>query len=240
MTAVNTDWTRRALALVALATALLLTCTASAAAAPANDAFGDATPLAPTLPVEKEGTTAGANKESGEPNHAGDAGGHSVWYSWTPSSDGPVLAKALGGCFGNFHALVGVYTGSSVDALTPVASNASPFAPDCFFSEPPQAEWEAVAGTTYWIAVDGKEGAENAFTLQLSGPPANDAFADAQVVGATTPQNVFSTTKLAGKETPEPDHAGIRAAIRSGSNGPRRPPNRSGSSPARTPAASTR
>ncbi|HKF83192.1 MAG TPA: hypothetical protein VKB23_09565 [Solirubrobacterales bacterium] len=208
MTAVKTDWTRRALALAALVTALSLTCTAAAAAAPANDAFGSATPLAPTLPVEKEGTTVEATKESGEPNHAGDAGGHSVWFSWTPSSGGPVSAKALGGCLGNFHALVGVYTGPSVDALTPVASNASPFAFDCFFSELPQAEWEAVAGTTYWIAVDGREGAENAFTLQLSGPPANDAFASAQVVGATTPQNGFSTTKLASKEAGEPDHAG--------------------------------
>ncbi|HEU5106357.1 MAG TPA: hypothetical protein VFU11_11010 [Solirubrobacterales bacterium] len=187
--------------------ALLLSGAEARADAPENDAFADATLLSES-PSSVSGTNLEASKESGEPSHAGDAGGHSVWFSWTPPSDGPVSVTALGGCFGGFQPLVGVYTGSSVDALTPVASNASPFAPDCFFSEQPQAEWEAVAGTTYWIAVDGKEGGAGTFTLQLAGPPANDAFAEAQVVAAAMPQNVFSTTKLASKESGEPDHAG--------------------------------
>jgi hypothetical protein len=209
MTAAGMVRTQRAFALIAISFAAFLLATSSAEAAPpVNDSFATATSLAPTLPLEKEGTTVEATKEGAEPSHAGDAGGHSVWYSWTPASNGPVSAMALGGCFGDFQALVGVYTGPSVDALTPVASNASPFPQDCFFSEPPQAEWEAVAGTTYWIAVDGKEGGFNAFTLKLTGPPANDAFADAQAVGATAPQDVLGTTKLAGREPGEPDHAG--------------------------------
>ena len=31
------------------------------------------------------GSTRLATKQSGEPDHAGDPGGHSVWYSWTPT-----------------------------------------------------------------------------------------------------------------------------------------------------------
>jgi len=197
----------QALALIAISLVSLSLSVSVAAAAPANDAFSSATELSPSLPVSKEGTTSGAGKEDGEPNHAEDPGGHSVWYSWTPSSSGPVSAQA-GSCAGGFEALVGVYTGASVDALTPVASNASPFPAGCFFTEKPQAEWQATAGTTYLIAVDGKAGAEDSFTLELSGPPANDDFAAATTVGPAVPQNVFATTRLTSRETGEPDHAG--------------------------------
>ncbi|HYG97260.1 MAG TPA: hypothetical protein VD741_09160, partial [Solirubrobacterales bacterium] len=197
----------RALALLAISVASLSISVSAAEAAPTNDAFTAATALSPTPPIVKEGDTFGAGKESGEPNHAGSPGGHSVWYSWTPSSSGPVSVQA-GSCFGGFEAAVGVYTGASVDALTPVASNASPFPVDCFFSERPQAEWQAVAGTTYWIAVDGKDGSEGTFTLELSGPPANDDFAAAESLPSGASHNVFATTRLSDKETGEPSHAG--------------------------------
>jgi hypothetical protein len=191
---------------VAAIAAFLVLAASAQAAAPANDDFADATALPPSLPLEKEGTNVEATKEAGEPNHAGNAGGHSVWYTWTPTVSGPVGVQS-GSCF-ELDALVAVYTGPSVNSLTPVASNASPSPPTCFFSEGAQAEFEAVAGTTYRIAVDGRDGDQNAFHLKFNGPPSNDDFANATELSAATPVNVFATTKIAGKESGEPDHAG--------------------------------
>ncbi|HST68123.1 MAG TPA: hypothetical protein VLI94_00520 [Solirubrobacterales bacterium] len=207
MTTAGRTGTGRALAILALSIVSLLIGTAGAsAAAPANDAFAAAEAL-PDFPSEPSGSNAEATKEAGEPNHAGNPGGHSVWFSWTPSSNRRVGIQS-GNCFGGPDMLIAVYTGPSVDSLTPVASNQSPAPPGCFFSEAPQAEFEATAGTTYWIAVDGRDGAQGAFNLRFSGKPDNDDFANATTVGAATPQDLFSTNKLGSKEAGEPDHAG--------------------------------
>lgn len=86
-----------------------------------------------------------ATKELGEPAHAGDPGGASVWYSWTAPGSG---TAAFYPCCGP-EFLVGVYTGSSLGALTPVITTAGP---------PGGAVTADVsAGTTYRIAVDGKQ-----------------------------------------------------------------------------------
>jgi Divergent InlB B-repeat domain len=187
--------------------AALFACAAAARAdAPDNDAFADAIFLPAELPAEKEGTNFEATKEAGEPNHAGDPGGHSVWYRWTPTSSGPIGIQS--GCFNESSALIAVYTGSGVDSLTPVASNETPSAPFCFFSELPEATFEASAGTTYWIAVDGRNGAQNAFNLKFNRPPANDDFAGATALAAAPPESVLGTNRLASKQAGEPDHAG--------------------------------
>src|SRR5690349_281278 len=46
-----------------------------------NDPFSGRIALSGTT-ATVSGTTVGATKESGEPNHGLVAGGHSVWYSW--------------------------------------------------------------------------------------------------------------------------------------------------------------
>ena len=50
---------------------------------PANNDFADAQALA-GADATATGTNVDATKESGEPEHAGEVGGKSVWYSWTP------------------------------------------------------------------------------------------------------------------------------------------------------------
>jgi hypothetical protein len=186
--------------------ALLAWSAAARADAPANDDFAAAAPLA-AHPGSVSGSNEGATKEAGEPDHAGNPGGHSVWFSWTPESTSRVGIKGAG-CFSNkISPLIAVYTGPSLNSLTPVASNASPFVPNCF-SEVPQAEFEAVAGTTYFLAVDGRDGEEGNFELEFSGPPANDDFANAAVIPASPPQSAFGNTRLASKQAAEPDHAG--------------------------------
>src|SRR5207244_819620 len=54
-----------------------VTLTWSEAVAPANDAFESAAVLA--VSGTTSGSNAGATKAPGEPNHAGNAGGSSVW-----------------------------------------------------------------------------------------------------------------------------------------------------------------
>lgn len=116
---------------------------------PPNDDFAGATVLnGQTLEngvyaAGASGFSWNASKEPGEPEHAGDSGGASVWYSWTAPSTGDFRVSSCG----RFATvLLGIYTGGSVDALTQVVSRR-----DCGISMLP-----AVAGVTYHIAVDGE------------------------------------------------------------------------------------
>ena len=111
------------------------------------------------------GSNVGATKEPGEPNHAGDAGGASVWWEWTAPSSGTITISTAGS---SFDTLLGVYTGSSVSALTEIASN----------DDDPSADYEsrvvfsAASNQTYQIAVDGYDGDSGSVQLLLKvGPP---------------------------------------------------------------------
>ncbi|HET6998890.1 MAG TPA: hypothetical protein VFI03_09890 [Solirubrobacterales bacterium] len=199
--------TARVLRIATVSIVGLLASTGTAQAeAPANDAFASATPLT-SGPFSVAGHNHEATKEAGEPSHAGGIGGHSVWYSWTPSTSARV-GIGTGGCFSGIDTLVGVYTGAAVDDLTPVASNESLVLWGCPFTDVTQAEFDAIAGNTYWVAVDGKDGAQGSFELHLNPPPANDDFLAAQTIAAELPQSTFGSTRVAGRESGEPDHAG--------------------------------
>jgi len=201
--------TGRAFAILALVIATLLAWGATAhAAPPANDDFAGAHPL--TGPSTGHvGTNVEATKEAGEPDHAGNAGGHSVWYAWTPLAPGPVGVRVSPlSCGGGLEGLVAVYTGSSVDSLSLVASNEGSFGGGCFSPEASALEFTATEVTTYWIAVDGRDGSEGPYELQIEPPPANDDFAGATSIVGDPPHNVSGSTRIADKEAGEPDHAG--------------------------------
>jgi hypothetical protein len=121
---------------------------------PPNDDFSSATQLVGSIEEEPGAKAArywasatgynwNADKEEGEPEHAGDPGGASVWYSWTAPATGPI---SISTCAGK-PLLVGVYTGTSVKTLTPVGTYE--FA-TCAITA------DVVAGTVYRIAVDGE------------------------------------------------------------------------------------
>ena len=149
------------------------------------------------------GNNTGATKEPGEPNHAGNSGGASVWYRWQAPATGSVRFTTTGS---NFDTLLAVYTGSSVSALTPIVSN-----DDASFSDlTSQVTFNAVAGTTYRIAVDGFAGSTGSIVLNWgAGPvaPANNDFANAQVLSASS-GSVSGNNANATKEFGEPNHAG--------------------------------
>ncbi|MGD0090227.1 MAG: S8 family serine peptidase [Planctomycetota bacterium] len=164
---------------------------ASTSSRPLNDDFSSAITVSST-PFQVSGINVSATKEAGEPNHAGDPGGASVWWSWTAPSSGNVLLSTAGS---TFSTLLGVYTGSSVGQLTAVASG-----------NQGTLVFAAVAGTNYHLAVDGAGGATGSILLSLQYPPLNDDFANATVITSfdvQTGSNVNAT-----KEPNEPNHAG--------------------------------
>ena len=97
-------------------------------------------------------------KEAGEPSHAGNAGGHSAWIAFTPLVTSLMeIDTHLSG----FDTLLAVYTGSSVSALTQVAANDD----DGSAGGTSSVTFQAQAGTTYHVAVDGKNGVSGIFIL---------------------------------------------------------------------------
>ncbi len=168
------------------------------APASGNDLFAAGTVITGTS-ISVNGSNLNATREPGEPNHAGNSGGHSVWWTWTAPSSGLVTIDTHGS---NFDTLLAVYTGTSVSSLTRVASNDDDTANRTLTS---RVTFNAVAGVTYHIAVDGYDGAQGTIQLHLQEalPPANDNFANA--VALTENSASWSGTNIgATKETGEP------------------------------------
>jgi hypothetical protein len=88
-----------------------------------------------------------ATKEAGEPDHAGDPGGASVWYAVTPPVSGELRISLESGGPG----LVALYQGSTLGGLTPLGSAANSYSPIAV---------QVTAGTEYRIAVDGSHTAD--------------------------------------------------------------------------------
>lgn len=77
-----------------------------AGSAPANDNFNNAQIITGSAGSVR-GTNVRATRQAQEPNHAGDPGGASVWYQWTPSSSGRVTFHTRDS---SFDAVLAVYT----------------------------------------------------------------------------------------------------------------------------------
>jgi hypothetical protein len=165
---------------------------------PANDDFENAAPLGPPPSVVERSNLA-AGKQAGEPNHAGNAGGRSLWWTWTPSADMRVTVET---CGSPIDTLLAVYTGETLSALTPVAES------DALCGNDGSVTFRALAGQTYRIAVDGRDGAMGPITLSTGIPPANDAFVDASLLGGF-PATASGTNVLAGIEPGEPAHGAV-------------------------------
>ena len=127
---------------------------------PANDNFANATQLITTTNISVLVTNVVAGKEPGEPKHAGNSGGHSVWWRWVAPANGAVVINTSGSAF---NTLLAVYTGTVVSNLTLVASN-----DDALGNGLSQVKFNATAGQEYRIALDGKNNASGVAQLNLS------------------------------------------------------------------------
>jgi subtilisin family serine protease len=171
-------------------------------AGPANDHFAARAPLAGRT-ASADAVSFGATREPGEPAHAGNPGGRSLWWTWTAPADGQVVIRTDGS---DFNTLLAVYTGGSLTALTVVAAD-----DDGGEGSRSLVSFLAGAGRTYQIAVDGYSGAAGNVTLTLAQSeatpaPPNDAFAGRRALSGRNP--VASGTNVgASKEAGEPDHA---------------------------------
>jgi subtilisin len=132
---------------------------------PSNDYFFGAQVISGNS-ATVEGTTLLATREPDEPDHYPDnfflQGEHSVWYSWTAPSSGPVEMNT---CQANISSTIAVYTGSGLSTLSRVADNRYA----CPSALGSKVTFDATAGTTYRIAVaePGGDHTQNTFTLEV-------------------------------------------------------------------------
>jgi hypothetical protein len=132
---------------------------------PVNDLFARALALTGSSGKSSVVSTTNATKEFGEPAHADNSGGKSVWWSYQPSADGVLTLDTAA----KFDTLLALYTGTSVDKLTPIASN-----DDAYSGVPGGGSLIAQAvraNQTYYIAVDGYDGVSGSVALNYSFVP---------------------------------------------------------------------
>jgi Ca2+-binding RTX toxin-like protein len=188
------------LALVVVWLLLVTAAPTSAFAAPVNDNFGAARSLASAASGAVTGSNVDATKETGEPDHAGNPGGHSVWFSWTAPADGNAFFTTSGSAF---DTLLAVYTGVAVNSLTPVAAN-----DDDPTTGGSTVSFAVSSGVTYMLAVDGFLGKIGHIRLSWGRAPANDNFVDAQTVTGATGRTT-GTVRGATAEPGEPSAFGL-------------------------------
>ena len=147
-------------------------------APPTNNAFAQAQTLLPfetcitpppsdptTVVCTVEGSNTNAAAEPNEPTHVGSAASHSVWYRWTAPSTAPrdnLYSFTTSGS--TFDTVLAIYSGTSVGGLTRVAENDDTTS----FDPTSKINFRATAGTVYYIAVDGKNGASGSIKLNYS------------------------------------------------------------------------
>jgi hypothetical protein len=131
---------------------------------PSNDHFADRIRLEGSE-GKVQGSSIGATREAGEPDHAEGDGTKSVWWSWMAPGPGTLALDTSGS---TFDTLLAVYTGASLESLNLVTENDDNEAADDFSSA---VLFRASGGTEYQIAVDGFEEESGTVTLSWSFSP---------------------------------------------------------------------
>ncbi|MEO6393410.1 MAG: VCBS repeat-containing protein [Pyrinomonadaceae bacterium] len=181
--------------------------------APANDNFASAQMIS-GVSGSINLTTAAATKEAGEPAHALNKGGASVWYKFVAPGNGVLTLNTFGS---SFDTLLAVYAGSSLNNLRPVAAN----------DDLEIAQLQSIASklsfgtqtnTTYYIALDGENNGAMAesgtaiLNYEFGNSMLNDNFAgivNGYWLNPSAKTKWFSATNVgASKELGEPNHAG--------------------------------
>ncbi len=124
---------------------------------PTNDFFADATVLTGMGGVATN-VNGRATLEPDEPLHSGNAGGHSVWYSWRAPGTGNLQLSTSGS---SFDTLLDVYVGTNVTNLVSVAYNDDAYQ-DSGYSD---LTITVISNQLYYISVDGYGGAAGNITM---------------------------------------------------------------------------
>ena len=140
--------------------AITLTGSGTSLSGPSNDNFTSASVVSGTT-WKASGSNFNATRETDEPNHGGTSGYASVWFQWTPTTSGSYTLTTSGS---GFDTLLGVYTGTEINALTLVGTNNNSAAGVTWS----KIRFAATAGTAYSIAVDGANRSSGRYSLTLS------------------------------------------------------------------------
>jgi hypothetical protein len=145
----------------------------SDSAVPSNDDFADAEVLSGDF--NTAGFTYEATSETGEPSHhAGAPDGRSVWFTWTPTTTGPV---SLSTDDSDFDSVLAVYLGESLTDLQLVA-----WGDQAYGTDQAVTRFVAHAGETLTIALTGWDGDGGHYVLDHE--PVDPTFSD---VSASNP-----------------------------------------------------
>src|SRR6185503_7786609 len=101
--------------------------------------------------------------DPGEPRHFGKPGGSSIWYAWQPQGTGIATFRTVGSAF---DTLLAVYIRCSPSNLVEIASDE-----DSGGNLTSLVRYNAIAGTNYFIVVDGFAGAQGNFALSWDFEP---------------------------------------------------------------------
>lgn len=179
---------------------------------PPADNFADASLITSTR-YQFAYAAVAATREPGEPVHGGLTNGiHSAWWKWVAPTDGlafPLAGDAWPPIKPDLR--LGVYTGGTLGTLVSVPL-AYTNGPNTDGSSGTQPTFEAVAGETYFIAVDSSSSAfwRQEFRFSFAPQMSNDDFADCQVV-AGFPAILTGDSFFATREQSETNLAGLGA-----------------------------
>jgi hypothetical protein len=185
---------------------ILASAQAAFAVPPVNNNFANATPI--VLNNSSGSVIQGnfeATKEVGEPMHAENVGGTSVWFSFTPTTTSVYRINITES---TLDSLLAVYTGASLADLQSVGHNDECYV-NCAVST---VDLMLTAGTTYYIAVDGKfaNGAadEGVFKIAILefGMPLQDDLVSAYPLGTSRSASIAGTNYNATRQAGEPEH----------------------------------
>jgi hypothetical protein len=216
---------RGTLAALTGAALMLLGPGAAHAAAPANDAFAAAVPLA--VGEQVSGSNVNATVETGEPDPTGFAAsdtcpdiaagvncGTSVWYTFQPAYSGQYT---IGICDGgtDVYGIVGVYTGA-LGSLTQVGASGQ--GQQCASLghnlAGTQLTFAATAGTVYHVDVTGHGGAQGSFYLRAyPGLATAPASPDTAVDQRASLANAVNALSVAPGVTSGPRRSGSFALL---------------------------
>ncbi len=142
-----------------------------------------------------------ATREDWEEPHARQPGGASIWFQWMAPQSGLVVFTTDGS---NLDTLLGIYRRESGGFMREVASD-----DDSGIDRASRATFDAIAGTQYYVAVDGYRGVTGNVVLSWSfaSRPANDNLPGAQTIAGNS-GSVRGSNANATKEEGEGTHAG--------------------------------
>jgi subtilisin family serine protease/subtilisin-like proprotein convertase family protein len=132
-------------------------------AGPANDDFEDATPTGNDARFTASSVRATA--QEGEPGWRSGGSGtprKTLWWAWSPGVSGPATITTFDS---NFDTTLAVFTGSALQSLTWIVGNDDAESGGLQSS----VTFEAAVGVTYYIQVDGWNGASGNVVLNV--PP---------------------------------------------------------------------